>query len=301
MYPAGHPTAAAGGVGGSDPSKANIQVPVLSPQEVPTPARSEVESISLASRVSEFWPDQPRVWFVRTEAILGPQKLSDEARFDLVVQKLGKDVVNHVTDILINPPPTKKFDTLKQRLLAIYEESHNRQIEKVISEFELGDQKPSQLLRRMREKAMNKFPDETLSVIWQNRLPKQVRAVLAVSAVTDLEDLAAVADKVMEATGSQHVSVVSQPQQPSTSFDVSLVMAEIAKINVKLSGMERSRRNDRPRNRSRYRNTFRNTSRSSSRNSPRRRPDNWLCFYHHRFRENAQKCSSPCAWKKPEN
>lgn len=126
MYPAGHPTAAAGGVGGSDPSKANIQVPVLSPQEVPTPARSEVESISLASRVSEFWPDQPRVWFVRTEAILGPQKLSDEARFDLVVQKLGKDVVNHVTDILINPPPTKKFDTLKQRLLAIYEESHNR-------------------------------------------------------------------------------------------------------------------------------------------------------------------------------
>ncbi|CAK1582508.1 unnamed protein product [Parnassius mnemosyne] len=28
--------------------------------------------------------------------------------------------------------------------------------------------------------------------------------------------------------------------------------------------------------------------------------DNWLCFYHYRFKARAQKCFQPCAWKTEE-
>lgn len=117
----------------------------------------EVAVVSVSSRIPEFWCDQPRLWYVQCEAILSNQKLSDEARYNLVVTKLGKEVVQQVSDILLKPPATGKFDTLKERLLKIYEESEIRQFQKLLSEMELGDQKPSQLLRRVRDLARDKI------------------------------------------------------------------------------------------------------------------------------------------------
>ncbi|KAJ8710659.1 hypothetical protein PYW08_009174 [Mythimna loreyi] len=97
----------------------------------------------------------------------------------------------------------------------------------------LGDQKPSQLLRRMRELAKEKIPDDTLKMLWQGHLPSSVRAVLAVTDSKNLDDLAVVADNVFETTRAAHVSEVSQ-QQPITSKETDLIMAEIAKLTLKV-------------------------------------------------------------------
>ncbi|KAL0821350.1 hypothetical protein ABMA28_005939 [Loxostege sticticalis] len=232
----------------------------------------------------EFWCDQPRLWFVQCEAILGPQKLSDEARFNLVVAKLGKDVIQQVSDILLKPPETKKFDVLKERLLKAYEESEIRQFQKLLSGMELGDQKPSQLLRRMKDLAREKIPDETLRIMWQGHLPSSVRAVLAVSESQDLENLAAIADKIMETSRPLQVAEV----QSSTLSDSSFILAEIAKLSLKIRDMERSRNHFKRFNNNRSRS--RSTSRA--RNMSRRTPDSpdWL----------SMKCVEPCAWKKSE-
>lgn len=37
----------------------------------------------------------------------------------LVIAKLGKELITQVTDILVTPPKTGKYDALKTRLLAI--------------------------------------------------------------------------------------------------------------------------------------------------------------------------------------
>lgn len=97
-----------------------------------------------------------------TSSVKPKPELSDEARYNLVVTKLGKDAVQQVSDILLKPPEVKKFDTWKEGLLKIYEESEMRQFQKLLSEMELREQKPSQLLRRMRDLARDKMPDETL-------------------------------------------------------------------------------------------------------------------------------------------
>ncbi|XP_050357224.1 uncharacterized protein LOC126777945 [Nymphalis io] len=161
---------------------------------------SELATVTVSSRIPEFWCDRARLWFVQCEAILTPQKLSDEAKFNLVVTMLGKDVIQQVSDILLQQPQTKKYDTLKSRLLAVYEESENRQLQKLLSEIDLGDEKPSQLLRRMRDLARRKILDETLSIMWQGHLPAAVRSVLAVTDVKYLENLATIPDKIMENT-----------------------------------------------------------------------------------------------------
>ncbi|XP_050357851.1 uncharacterized protein LOC126778406 [Nymphalis io] len=119
-------------------------------------------------------------------------------------------------------PQTKKYDTLKSRLLAVYEESENRQLQKLLSEIDLGDEKPSQLLRRMRDLARRKIPDETLSIMWQCHLPAAVRSVLAVTDVKDLENLATIADKIMENT--RPIQIAESYIDLMTAYNIYVVM-----------------------------------------------------------------------------
>ncbi|KAL0893366.1 hypothetical protein ABMA27_014953 [Loxostege sticticalis] len=278
-----------------------------SPQHLTTPppataststASAELASVTVSSRLPEFWCDQPRLWFVQCEAILTPQKLSDEAKYNLVVTKLGKEVIKQVSDILLTPPSVNKFGTLKSRLLTVYEESENRQLQKLLSEIELGDQKPSQLLRYMRDLARGKIPDDTLSIMWQGHLPSSIRAVLAVSEIKDLENLAAIADKVLENTRPLQVSeVTSEATSPFTQLQ-----AQIAQLSLQVVELQRSRsrnRNNISRNYNNRRQHFSSRSTSRGRNLSRRTdvPTNGLCFYHNRFRHRANKCSEPCTWK----
>ncbi|XP_050352206.1 uncharacterized protein LOC126774712 [Nymphalis io] len=196
---------------------------------------SELATVTVSSRIPEFWCDQARLWFVQCEAILTPQKLSDEAKFNLVT-KLGKDVIQQVSDIL-QQLQTKKYDTLKSRLLAVYEESENRQLQKLLSEIDLGDEKPSQLLRRMRDLARGKIPDETLSIMRQGHLPAAVRSVLAVTDVKDLENLATIADKIMENTRPIQIAEVSS--KPSTSADnLSVLQAQVAQLSLQVMELQ---------------------------------------------------------------
>ncbi|XP_022826398.1 uncharacterized protein LOC111356326 [Spodoptera litura] len=261
---------------------------------VPVPP-ADVLAISIASRIPDFWGDQPRVWFIRVEAVLAPQKLGDDAKFDLVVSKLPKDVIMQLSDFLTKPPETGKFLALKTKLFTLLEDSKTRQIEKLIGEMELGDQKPSQLLHRMRDLARDKIPDDTLRVLWQGHLPSTVRAVLVVSETKDLDNLAVIADNVAEATRMNQVSAVGQKptahEQPEDSVTIATIAAELAKMNARLTNMERSRSRMRQDG---YR--HRQASRSSSR---RRVPGaaNRLCSYHFRYRHRAHRCIPPCAWK----
>lgn len=130
--------------------------------------------------------------------------------------------------------------------------------------------------------------------MWQGHLPSSVRGVLAVSEVKDLEHLAAIADKIMETTRAIHVSEVQT--STSSSSENAFIIAELAKLSLKIRDMERERRvrrvnNSRRRSRSRSASRARMVTRRSS-DSP-----DWLCFYHFKYRHRAKKCIEPCAWK----
>lgn len=260
---------------------------------------ADVMAISLSSRIPEFWTDQPRVWFIRVEAILAPQKMGDDGKFDLVVSKLPKEVIMQLTDFLTKPPESGKFQALKAKLLTLFEDSKNRQIEKLIGEMELGDQKPSQLLHRMRDLARDKIPDDTLRVLWQGHLPSTLRAVLVVSETKDLDNLAVIADNVAEATKNTSVAAIAQEPRGQTkeASDIASISAELAKINARLTHMERSRSRERQPS-SRFRRYSRGRSRSRARNP---QSPNWLCDYHFRYRQRAHRCVPPCAWNSKDN
>ncbi|XP_022814535.1 uncharacterized protein LOC111348227 [Spodoptera litura] len=161
--------------------------------------RQDMSAITIASRIPEFWTHMPRLWFVQLEGIIRSQKLGDVAKADLIITKLKCEALQQVSDILFLSPETNKYDALKERLLQVNEESADRQFQKLVSEMELGSQKPSFLLRRMRELGRNTpVSEKSLHSLWLARLPSNVRAVLAVSQDQDLENLAKMADKKTE-------------------------------------------------------------------------------------------------------
>ncbi|XP_028156836.1 uncharacterized protein LOC114350299, partial [Ostrinia furnacalis] len=183
---------------GPAPIYAAPNTPAPSLAAPPAQASTETEtlaSISVSSRIPDFWSDQPRLWFVQFEAVVESQRLGDVTKQNLVVTKLSKSAIQQVSDLLLSPPQERRYQTLKDRLLQVFEESETRQFQKLLGEMELGTQKPSQLLRRMRDLARNKLPDSTLQIMWTRHLPSAVQAVLAVTEVKDLESLATVADK----------------------------------------------------------------------------------------------------------
>lgn len=255
--------------------------------------QAEISALGMSAKIPDFWIEMPRVWFAQFETMMAPQKQGDETKYGVVLSKLGKDAVSQVTDIIISPPATNKYGAIKERLLAVYEESEERQFQKLVSEIELGDQRPSQLLRRMRELARNsQVAEKTLHSLWMSRLPDHVRAVLMVSQDQKLDNLAAIADKILEGRSGE----VSEMSSGQTQLMVELV-SQMSKLTMEIAALKVNSFNNGHRNYRRNRSQPRSRSHSRTRITPD--SPNWLCKYHLRHRNRARNCEKPCNWKKP--
>lgn len=283
----------------------------MTEKEDKIPTHEDVESISVQSRIPKFWCDRPKLWFAQFEVIIYNQKLGDEGKFALVVAQLEIKDIDQISDIILSPPNSGRYDAVKRRLLEVYEDSEGIQLQKLLNDMELGDQRPSQLLRRMRNLAGKKIPDDTLKMLWQGHLPASTRTVLAVSEESKLDSLAAMADRMQEQL--KEVNAVCSCQcQPSTSkASTPSVPAETtptAEPTEKLFSMIEALTKEvaaLKTNRSRKFQRRFNNSRSRSRSKSRDRR-NAVCYFHQKFGKAAYRCRSPCSFKgitseKPEN
>lgn len=279
----------------SEKSSSNAKPPS---NEQPT-MTSELAGIALSLRVPPFWQDRPRLWFYTFEAAVTDLKKSSNQLAQMVITQLAKGNVEQISDLLYDPPSSSLYEAIKERLISVYEESAGKQLQKLTTEMELGDQKPSQLLRRMRELARAKVPDSTLRLMWLNHLPPHVRSILIVSDTisntTALDELAKIADKMME---QQHeVSGVSTrtPPPPANNqpagTDMESMMKAIENLSLEVAALRASQGSPHIRERTQQYHRQRTSSRprTSAEPSP-------LCFYHRRFGSRAQRCTTPCSF-----
>lgn len=254
----------------------------------------EIAAISLLSRIPSFWRDDVSLWFNQFESVVTSAKISEEQKYHLVIALLEKTELKQVSDILRRPPPKEiKYSTLKNRLISVYEESETRQLQTLLSGLELGDMKPTQLLRKMRDLGESLIPDDALKVLWMNQLPSQIRAVLAVNSESPLDTLASMADKMREQIGTHYVAAIA----PSTSIpgksQIDVLSAQIEKLALEVAEL-RGRRSSyrRPFRRARSHSRRDSRSRDTSNSSRRRKPGD---------PDRARRCESPCARRRQEN
>ncbi|XP_064480015.1 uncharacterized protein LOC135393534 [Ornithodoros turicata] len=183
------------------------------------PAPSPQPSLAaVAVKLPPFFDRNPSVWFLQAEAQSHLAGItSQRTKFYHVMSALTPSAAYEVYDILANPFPTTPFDQLKQALLQRTTSSSRPPLQQLLSQEELGDRRPSQLLRRMRQLLGDisaSLDDTILCELFLQRLPQNLQMVLATAADMSLDQLATLADAVVE-VASPTLSAVSSHQPAS--------------------------------------------------------------------------------------
>ena len=262
------------------------------------PLASAAEATTTVSNVSvklpPFWPADPAIWFAQVEAQFTTRRITAQrTRFEYVVASLSPEIATEVRDLILKPPETDPYNTLKEQLIKRTAASEQRRLQQLFNSEELGDRKPTQLLRRMQQ-LLGHHAGVTdgafIRELFLQRLPPNVRMVLAsTSATTSLEELAELADKIVE-VAIPTVSATAAPQaSPHLLTELEQLRADMKQLQKAVQKLSRQ-----PRGRS--------TSHSRA-PSPAPPPagESSMCWYHQKYGESAQRCKPPCSYSLPSN
>ncbi|GFU16742.1 reverse transcriptase domain-containing protein [Nephila pilipes] len=112
----------------------------------------QVNAISV--KFPSFSTDAPGLMFAHVEAQFhAPKNTIEETKYFTVVGAVEQRVLNVVNDIVTSPPENTPYQKLKATVISRLTDTDNIQIKKkMLSRVNLGDKKPSQLLRENLEK-----------------------------------------------------------------------------------------------------------------------------------------------------
>lgn len=192
-----------------------------------TPATAPVTVSAISLKLPPFWPADPGLWFAQVEAQFATRSITVErTKFDYVIASLSPDTATEVRDLILTPPADIPYTTLKQVLIRRTGGSNQQKLQKLLKDVELGDRKPSQLLRRMRQLWSGPANDDFLRELFLQRLPSNVRMTLVPSgSELTLEKLADMADRILELATPTIGAVFTPP--PQASSEVESLRAEV--------------------------------------------------------------------------
>lgn len=253
----------------------------MAPPEVKARVQTENPRVVLPP----FSPEDPELWFVRVEQIFQYSGIiEDVAKYQATLFALDARVCREIRDLVINIPEDDKYETIKDALIKRLSASVEQKTRELLGRLELGDNKPSQLVRQLKELAGSGVPDSLIRSIWVSRLPTDLQVALASKKDDDLDSQAEFADIVYEVLSNKpRVSEVNiGPEGMLESLN-----RRIASLEISLQ-RNRSRTENRSRARSRSRNFRRDRTRTPGRST---------CWYHQRYGSRAHRCVKPCSFK----
>lgn len=249
---------------------------------------------TVAIKLPPFWRADPEVWFAQVEAQFSTRKITAQTtRFQYVIASLSQEVATEVRDLLLKPPEENPYDVLKEQLIKRTAASEQRRLQQLFNAEELGDRKPSQLLRRMQQLLGNRAgvtDGAFLRELFLQRLPPNVRMVLAsTSTTTSLEALAELADKIVEVATPHIASTTVTPSSSELLTELQQLRAAVSELKSSVTTLSRQPR-----------------SRSASRHrrhspAPQSTEDSSMCWYHQTYGEAARKCKTPCSYTPRSN
>lgn len=287
--------------GGSDMAVNGNNVPPTGDnaplQEVPIHNVEAIQNL----RIPPFWKEHPEIWFFQIESLFQANNVrSDASKYHVTVGGLSSDALLVVADIVKAPPAADKYTTLKQALISRLTDSADHQLHKALTELELGNRKPSQLLREMKSLAGERASEDVIRVRWLACLPHSIQSLLRVfQSDSTLEKLAQGADTLLETAGHSVMaaSTHSKVASPSAATPVSpdpqtQELREIRNLLTQLISLNK----DLLTKVNKLSNGARGRSQSQARSvsaSKQSKP----CFYHEKFGKDARNCIPPCSFQ----
>ena len=172
-----------------------------------------VDVFRVGVKVPLFWAEEPDIWFAQVEGQFPISEItSDVTKFNYVIRHLDNQHSREVKDIIVNPPPTEKYEKLKSELIKRLSASKENKIKQLLMHEDLGDRKPYHFLRHLQSLARLNIPDDFLRTIWISHLPHGIQTVLAGQASAALlENLVDLGDRVNDlASSTPKVAAISE-------------------------------------------------------------------------------------------
>lgn len=197
-----------------DSAKGDAGHPATTADE--TGAATAIATVSI--KLPPFGPRTRRCGPPRWTPTLPPAESHHRKQFDYVIASLAPEVATEVQDLILKPPTANQYDVLKEQLIRRTAASEQRRLQQLLNTEDLGDRKPTQLLRRMKQllgERVSSTEGMFLRELFLQCLSSNVRMVLAsTSPTTTLDELAELADKILEvATPTISATSVSLNQQ----------------------------------------------------------------------------------------
>jgi hypothetical protein len=239
----------------------------------------------VAVKIPPFWNQDAALWFKQVEASFAIAKITqDETKFNYVISNLEQKYLSDVRDIVNNPPLQDKYTTLKNKLILENSETDIQRLNKLFSNLDLGDKKPSTMLREMKTLAGENVIGTALENLFYQRLPDTIKAILTAS-TGNLEAKANLADKIMEMV-PQNISQVSQ--EPLNQQIEALRKEMHSLFNKKIPA-------NKPRD---TRNRSKTPNRKADKTTNQNNENEDYCWFHNRFGDKARRCREPCSFRK---
>ncbi|XP_076765231.1 uncharacterized protein LOC143432446 [Xylocopa sonorina] len=252
-----------------------------------TPSHSGASVDRVAVRLPDFYAADPEMWFTIAERSFEAAGVTTEhTRYGYILGALPTQYSMEVRDIIMNPPAATPYQKLKTELIRRLSSSQEQKTRRLLESEEMGDRRPSQFLRHLRNLAGTTVSDNVLKTLWMGRLPASLQLILATMRDAELDRIAEVADAVSETYhGSAKIAVAS---------------ASAGAAGGKYT-WKREVNRGRPSRRDGERGRSPRRSRSGSAARRRLELRGGRCYYHWKFGSQAHICTPPCNWHSSGN
>lgn len=258
-----------------------------------TPASTETIVSSVRGTIISvpFWSEDPEGWFMLMEQQFESAKVrTDSEKFMLITKELDQQTRKLASATLQTTRAGNRYPHLKKAILSRMSIPYAERLRSVLTEMELGDKKPSWLLSEMLAKGKDHLTEDSILVLWKERLPASLQAILAGTDDTS-DKLGALADRIHSVVvrtqpPPQLAPVSRRTSNPPLTGEPTMrqVMDAVADISRRLAAIETRQRG-------------RNPHRSNSRRRNGRSPSHsGFCFYHERYGSKAHRCENPCSF-----
>lgn len=270
-------------VGGAPPVNVGGAPPV---NGAAAPPNATYQIARVGVKVPPFWKPDPVLWFAQLESQFFRANITqDETKYHIVVSEIESAILAQVSDILTDITIVNKYEEIKKRLIQQFADSEEHRLRKLLKETPIGDNKPSQLLREMRDLAGKRLSDEVLKSLWLQRLPEQAQMILS-TMNENLSKTAEIADKIIEVAKPVEICALGS----GASGEIAALTTMVAELTKKIERLEVNNRSRTP-TRGHFRDHARNRSHSRSQSQTGE------CWYHNVFKERAHKCLPPCSFR----
>jgi hypothetical protein len=234
-------------------------------------------------RLTEFWRDAPHAWFRATEAQFRLRNIvDDDIKYSLLLTALPRDAFRVVAHLVVDDPPADTYVQLKAALIASHVLSNYQWVEALAKMEPLGGRRPSEMLTAMLELCPRGEEGSTFFFFLQ-RLPREIRVLLADENPADLHAVADKADKLVALHSLQSHEMVAATMNEPGSDEEDATAAAVKSSNR--GGRKQFRRKKAAKQQERRDHSSDQGQKKSS-----------LCFYHASFGDKANNCRAPCAW-----